>query len=535
VFNQDLDAKNSESFFAYTDPAQYKKLIHQKIRKVGSFKKITAINQIREIHPLFGHHDTYAVNYQGKSSGWSTRTAGWNNRGFPIHPFRHIDFLNTLLGTYSSGTAIALSDKHQDYISNIRIDYDFDSYSGDAAVRLAKEIQEKLALIGFDCFFLATGNRGLQAIIPLPSGGRTDSNALPRSSILEFWRRLKPYLDTDIAIQDKCSLDSFLRLPLGIHASSNNLSLYFSPDTEAYVSHLDQLSYFKNSWQWQHPIHISNAIDGDAFGEQVEQGFTFVPDPKTIHTVVKPSQSKLPRNNDWASKVWEMRLQLKPGMWQNYLLENDAIHAAYALFGDKALEKLEELATQIPTNQPSDIQGRIKVVKHLWEKFNPVHIPKDSSKTLTLLMTTKISADTYAEADLLFKYLQHQKTSTIRWVNENANDYILAVLHGINCCDNQRLTLTIDELLIFLEQILFSSMVRRTLVSIIQKTTQDPPRIRTINKASKVNQKPAKNNPLAIFTYEPGYKIFNGATPGTFSKVPGLKHKAIRLIDVMKQ
>jgi hypothetical protein len=74
-------------------------------------------------------------------------------------------------------------------------------------------------------------------------------------------------------------------------------------------------------------------------------------------------------------------------------------------------------------------------------------------------------------------------------------------------------------------------MVRRTLVSIIQKTTQDPPRIRTINKASEVNQKPAKNNPLAIFTYEPGYKIFNGATPGTFSKVPGLRIKALKAIN----
>ncbi len=526
MFNPDLNAKNTESFFAYTDPAQYKLLIHKKIRKVGSYKNIAAINQISEIHPLFGHHDTYAVNYQGKTSGWSTRTAGWNDRGFPILPFRDIDFLNILLGTYSSGTAIALSDKHQDYISNIRLDYDFDNYSGDAAVRLAKEIQDKLALIGFDCFFLATGNRGIQAIIPLPSGGRTDSNALPRSSILEFWRRLKPYLDTDIATLDKCSIDSFLRLPLGIHASSNNLSLYFSPDTEAYVSHIDQLRYFKDSWQWQHPIHISNAIDGDAFAEQAEQGFTFIPAPKTIHTAVKVSQSKLPRNNVWAMKVWDKRLLLKPGMWQTYLLEDDALHAAYALFGDSALAKLEDLAAEIPTNQPSDIQGRIKVVKHLWEKFNPVQIPKDSSKTLTLLMTTKISAETYAEADLLFNYLRQKKTPTTRWVNENAHDYILAVLHGINCSEDRTLTLTIDELLIYLQEMLFSSMVRMTLRRIIKSSTQPPHPIRTMNMPP-----PAKRNDLAVFHYDPGKKIFNGSTPGSFERIPGLKKKAQRLVE----
>jgi hypothetical protein len=212
-------------------------------------------------------------------------------------------------------------------------------------------------------------------------------------------------------------------------------------------------------------------------------------------------------------------------MWQTYLLEDDALHAAYALFGDSALAKLEELATQIPTNKPSDIQGRIKVVKHLWEKFNPVQLPKDSSKTLTLLMTTKISAETYAEADLLFNYLKQKKTPTTRWVNENAHDYILAVLHGINCSEG-KLVLTIDELLIYLQEMLFSSMVRMTLRRIIKSSTQPPHPIRTRNMPP-----PPKRNDLAVFQYEPGKKIFNGATPGSFERIPGLKKKAQRLME----
>ena len=517
MINQDLDSKNTESFFAYTDPSQYKRLLHKKIRKVGSFKQIAAIQQISEIYTLLGHHDTYAVNYyQNRTSGWATKTAGWDNtRRFSIQSFRYIDFLNVLLGTYRSGTSIALTDKHQQFIPNIRIDYDFDNYSGQAAVKLAKEIEEKLADIGLDCFFISTGNRGIQAIIPLP---------VPVSINVakQCWQRLKQYLDTNIAIQDKCSLDSFLRLPLGIHAASNNLSLFFSTDTEAYVSHIDQLLYFKNSWQWEMPRHLSNALDVDAFNEQVDKGFTFVPDTKTISTVVKPSQSKLPRNNDWAVKIWEQRLQLKPGMWQTYLLEDDALHAAYALFGDSALAKLEELATQIPTNQPSDIQGRIKVVKHLWEKFNPVQIPKDSSKTLTLMMTTKISAETYAEADLLFNYLKQKKTPSTRWVNENAQDYILAVLHGINCSKDKSLTITVDELLIYLQEKL-SSISRRTLLRIIQKSTIPPAPIGR-PRANYI----FKKNELAVFTYDPGKKIFIGSTPGTYSRVTGLRWSILK-------
>lgn len=529
MFNQDLDARNTESFFFYTDPDIYKRLIHQKIRKVGSFKRISSINQISEIYPLFGHHETYAVNYQGRASGWSTRTAGWSDHGFPIQPFRYIDFLNVLLGTYRSGTAIAISDKHQDYISNIRIDYDFDNYSAEAALLLAKEIEEKLGVIGLDCFFFATGGRGIQAVIPIPVGSRAESNTTSRSSITELWRKLKPYLDTNIATLDKCNLDSYLRLPLGIHASSNNLSLYFSTETGEYVSHIDQLIHFYNSWEWQYPVHITGAIDEDAFAEQATEGFAFIPDPKSIHSVLKPSQAKLPRNHDWAVTKWEERLQLQPGQWQTYVKEGGGIHAAYALFEDKALEKLEELATQIPANNPSDIAGRIKSVRRLWDDFNAVQMPKDSSKTLTIMMTTKISIETYAEADLLFGYLQQKKTHKNRWVNQNAHDYILAVLHGIACSSNQKLTLTIDELLKYIETTLFSTMVRRTLVSIIQKSTQPPPPIRTANRlTTKVNQKVHTENALAVFTYESGYKIYKGATPGTFSRVPGLRRRIMR-------
>ena len=274
------------------------------------------------------------------------------------------------------------------------------------------------------------------------------------------------------------------------------------------------------------PIHLSNALDVDAFDEQVEQGFTFIPVSKTIHAAAKASQSKLPRNNSWAMKVWDKRLQLKPGMWQTYLLEDDALHAAYALFGNSALAKLEELAGEVPTVDPSDVQGRIRVVRHLWGNFNPIQLPTDSSKTLTLMMTTKISTDTYDEAALLFNYLKQKKTPTTRWVNENAHDYILAVLHGINCSEGRTLTLTIDELLIYLEEMLFSSMVRMTLRRIIKSSTQPPHPIRNRNMPS-----PPKRNDLAVFQYDSGKKIFNGATPGSFERIPGLKKKASKTLE----
>lgn len=520
MYNQDLDAKNDLPFLAYVDPVVYKVLIHIKGRKAGSFKRIAINSQLDDFFVLLGKHDIYAVNYQGRPSGWATITAGWDdNRGFPIHSFRYIDFLNVLLGEYRSGSSVALTDKKQNTIRNIRIDYDFKAYSGEAAISLAREIQQKLADIGLDCFFFCTGNRGIQAIIPFPE-------PLPIISACAFWERIKPYIDTDLATLDKVSINNFLRLPLGIHASTNNLGLYFSPETGAYVSHIDQLNHLKNSWQWEKPIHISDAIDQDAFLEEAEKDFSFIPDPKVISLVVKPSQKKLPRNDDWAQELWDQRTELQPGQWQNFILEQDAIWAAFVLFDNNALSKLEELAVQVPALLPSDIPGRIRSVRYLWNKFNQIRPPKNSSKTLFKMLSTSITPDTYTEADAIFQYIQHHKTSSTRWINNNTKDYLVAVLHGINSSENDKLTITIDELLIFLHKIQSSKMVRRTLVSIVQKSTQVPPPIRTSNNRQAIIKKP-----LAVFQYDPGYKIFRGATPGTFSRVPGLRIKALKAIN----
>ncbi len=519
MYDIDLDALNTKPFLAYTDPDAYQQLIRQQKRKEASFNRVSIKPELDEIFQLLGAHDSYAVNYQWKSSGtWATKTAGRGDR-FPVQAFRVIDFMNVLLGEYRSGTAVALSDKQRQNITTIRIDYDFDTYSGVAAVRLTKEIQDKLASIGLDCFFFTTGNRGIQAIIPLPS-------PLPVTVARQMWVRLKQYLSTNIATLDKCSLDSFLRLPLGIHASSNNLGLFMSPETESYVSHIDQLRHFRDSWQWTMPAHISNAIDKNAFLIQAEKGFTFIPEP-AVATIVKKSTNKLPTNNGWADRVWNTGQTLQAGQWQDYLTKHHALHASFVLHGNEACTKLEELAGRVPARTPSDIVDRIKAVRALWQKFNPIQPPKNSSEVLALMVATRISQETHTEAGVLFAYIQHRKTPQTRWINENAHDFILAVLHGINCSDGRNLTITIDELAEYLHCAAISEMSRRTLVRIIQKSTQPPP---PIGRSFGMTAPRVPKNELAVFTYDNGNKIFHGATPGSYSRIPGLKRKALQEI-----
>lgn len=520
MYDIDLDALNTKPFLAYTDPDAYQLLINQNRRKEASFNRISIKPELDEVFHLLGAHDSYAVNYRWKSSGaWATKTAGMGDR-FPVQPFRVIDFLNVLLGEYRSGTAIALTDKHNPTVSTIRIDYDFDRYSSNGVVRLTKEIQDKLASIGLDCFFFTTGNRGIQAIIPLPS-------ALPIAVARQMWVRLKQYLSTNIATLDKSSLDSFLRLPLGIHASSNNLGLFMSPETESYVSHIDQLRHFRDSWQWTMPAHISNAIDKNAFLTQADKGFAFIPKP-AVATIVKQSTNKLPTNNGWADRVWNKGQTLQAGQWQDYLKKDHALHASFVLHGNDACTKLEELARTVPARLPADINDRIKAVRGFWQKFNPIQPPKGSSEILALMITTRISPETHTEADALFAYIQHRKTPHTRWINEYAQDFIKAVLHGINCSDGRDLTITIDELTGYLHRAAISEMSRRTLVRIIQKSTQPPP---PIGRSWGVSAAPrVPKNELAVFTYDNGNKIFTGATPGSYSRIPGLKRKALKEI-----
>jgi hypothetical protein len=337
MYDIDICAPNTLPFLAYCDSTTYQQLIKQEKRKEASFNRFAIKPDLDGIYGLFGTHNSYAVNYARNNIGsWATRKAGFGER-YPTLPFRHIDFLNVLLGTYRAGTAIALSDKEQSVISTIRIDYDFDIISSERVVRLGKEIQEKLAMIGLDVFFFCTGNRGIQAIIPLPS-------SLPKNLAKVMYQRLRDYLSTDLAKLDVSSIEKFLRLPLCIHATSNNLGLYFSPDTESYVSIPDQLLHYKNSWQWQQPIHIPNALTPEAFTAHSESGFSFIP-IRQVTVASGPSKKKLAPNQSWAETVWQQGEALGPGQWQ-YLLDARVLQASYILHGNDACNQLEELAAR---------------------------------------------------------------------------------------------------------------------------------------------------------------------------------------------
>jgi hypothetical protein len=174
--------------------------------------------------------------------------------------------------------------------------------------------------------------------------------------------------------------------------------------------------------------------------------------------------------------------------------------------------------------QGADITDRIDRVRSLWKTFNPIQQPKDSSDTLKTMIATGISSETQSEADALFGYIQRRQPTKTKWINPFVYEYILAVLHGLNCSKGIKLTITVDEMMQYFETAEVSKMSRQTLLRIIKKSTQPPPQI-GFASGSSGSQKIAKNE-LAVFVYDPGTKMMKGATPGSFMRIPGLKHVA---------
>jgi hypothetical protein len=517
MYDYDLDSLNSKPFLEYVDPNNTEALLKLKKRRDASFKRFTIKNDLDDIFKLLGDHNQFKINYSSKyGAGWTDKRVGCDHKGYRTYGFRNVDFLNVLLGVHRDGTSVALCDNRQSIIRNIRIDFDFYNYSGDKAVHLAKEIQDKMAEVGMDVYFFSTGRRGIQAIIPFPY-------PLSLESCQQLWLQLRPYLVSNLAKLDCSSLEKYLRLPLGIHSLSKNISLFFSPETESYVSHFDQLKHFKNSWSWSYPLHMRDPIDVIGFYEQSQKGFTFI--PKCVAAIsLAQSQPKLTYKESWAKSIWNQGKALQPGQWQEFLFEKDAIHAAYVLFGSQACIKLEELAETIPANKVSDVRDRIKVVRAAWKNFNPIRPTKQDSDVLEQMLATRISQETLDEAKVTFDYIYRRKTNRIKWINEYAYDFILAVLHGINCSDCEQLTLSLDELIKYMHKSAISEMSRRTLVRIIKKATQSPP---PTGVSFGLVLDDRKINPLAVFRYHPGFKIYDGASPGSFQRVGGLYKRAM--------
>ena len=527
MFNPDLDAKNTLPFLAYTNPTAYQHLIQLTVRKCDSYDCLPFKADLDAIFDVLGIQNTYAINYRSDNVGhWSTRHGGErvvlnDGRTFPVPQFRYIDFLNVLLGSYRAGTSVALTDKnqntkkenHKNAIRNIRIDFQFDTYSGIAATRLAIELRTKLATVGLDSFFVISGGIGVQVIIPLPC-------TLTMESARRLWVRLQPYLETESATLIKCSVRDFLRLPLGRDAQTGLIGLYFSPEDEMYVSPLEQISYFLKSWKWTNPSHINNAINESTFFEESKKGFSFIPEPKFV-TVVDSPKCLNRRSEQWSNQIWALGQDLKTEQWTSYLYDHHALQAAYCLYGVDACNKLVDVARQNPALHSLEVTDRISKVSNLWQTFVKVQPPSNSSEILALMLTTVVSEDTQLEADSLFEYIESKIFQKGRWCNQNVRKCILAIIHGISCSRFGQLFVSFEDLLKYLHMSGLSSMTKKRLVSIIEKTTKPHPVVLTRNMTKALS-----GNPFAVFYHDVGNRICNKESLDAFSRIPGINRQA---------
>lgn len=508
MFNQDLDALNDKSFIEYLEPSIATILLRLQRREAASFKKLQSCTQIQELFSLIGEREQYRIN-TGFNRDWIHKIKGWDEDSkFPTQSFRELDFFNILLGSYNRArTSIALSDQNLDLISNIRIDFDFDVFSAEKSIKLALEIEDKLANIGLPVFFFSTGNRGIQSCIPLP-------NPIPYQSALLLWTKLQNYLQTDLAKLDVCSVKSYLRIPLGRHSLTMLLSAFFDPHTGLYYPIHQQLDIYRKSLLWSLPEHIEDPLCDNSWEKFVADEYTKIPQKAVqISTSTKTSKvqtalTKQTRKNQNWNSIWNRGLNLNVGEFNEWLGVGLGMRAAYNLFGLGAPTELKKLALSLPE---ADLRSRDRFaqIDGFWAKFVPSQdkeVPENPS--LELMLASDISTETTSKAHRIFELLKDKKTSSNRSINKNLLAFIEVVLHGIDVSGDSVLTISISDLhrYYILKR---HSINKRTLDRLIDKhTAPETAKIRTRNN---------KQNPLAVFYRHKAQNLdFQGTTPAGF-------------------
>lgn len=517
MFNPNLDALNDKPFLEYLDPTEAARLLELKKRRVASFKKLHSYSQIQELFSLIGEREEYRIN-TGFNRDWIHKKAGWDKgyknplepsgwtegSKYPTQSFREIDFLNILLGSdHRARTSIALSEKFLEQISNIRIDFDFDKFDAEKTIKLALEIEDKLAHIGLPVFFFCTGNKGIQTCIPLPA-------AIPYQSAQQLWTKLQNYLHTDLAKLDVCSVNSYLRIPLGRHSLTMLLSAFFDPQTGLFYPIDQQLDIYKKSLLWSIPEKITNPLQSISWEKFVSDGYLNIPQ-KTVQISSSIEHQieyeyKPTADQNW-NAIWEIGSTLQVGEFNAWLTSGLGLHSSYELYGQDAPDKLKQLAAQIPGSE-TRYKDRCSQIDALWKTFVPI----SHKSTFEIMMETTQSQATIDHADRIFAFLKENKTSTNRSINNNLLVFIRAVIHGISLSKSKKgiLIISIDDLCNYINST-GSSISRRTITRIIDEfTVSEDRRIRTRN-ASPIN-------PLAVFYRAKGARtaLYNGSEAGGF-------------------
>ncbi len=511
MFNQDLDALNDKPLLEYLDPTEAARLLKLKKRSAASFKKLQSYTQIQELFSLIGEREQYRIN-TGFNRDWIHKKKGWDEGSkFPTQSFRKLDFFNILLGTDNRArTSIALSDQHLDQISNIRIDFDFDAFCAETSIKLALEIEDKLASIGLPVFFFCTGNKGIQICIPLP-------NPIPYQSALLLWTKLQNYLQTDLAKLDVCSVKSYLRIPLGRHSLTMLLSAFFDPHTGLYYPIHQQLDIYRKSLLWSLPEHIGDPLRDNFWEKFVADEYTKIPQKavqistSTETSKVQTAITKQTRKNQNWNAIWTRGLNLDVGEFNEWLGAGLGMRAAYNLFGQAAPTELEKLALSLPE---ADLRSRDRFaqIDGFWAKFIPSQdkeVPENPS--LELMLASDISAETTAKAHRIFELLKDKKTSSNRSINRNLLTFIEVVLHGIAVSDDSVLTISISDLhrYYILKR---HSINKRTLDRLIDKHTAP--------ETTKIRTRNGNQNPLAVFYRHKAHNLnFQGTAPAGFELV----------------
>lgn len=174
--------------------------------------------------------------YKGNLPTWKTRTDGrWHQtKSGKQFPDKTISLLNVIKSlAHPESYSLANVDKFTSNYAraqHIRIDIDMDLvFQDDDLSSLQREIKLCRAIFtkfGLNAYIMRTGNRGIQAIAPIPAMHRRFAMLLAECirTVLSHTRR------TWRAEDFQTNFDGLMRLPLGRHAFTESVSWYLGED-----------------------------------------------------------------------------------------------------------------------------------------------------------------------------------------------------------------------------------------------------------------------------------------------------------------
>ena len=293
-------------------------------------------------------------------------------------------------------------------VSSVRFDIDLaNGWQPDDALKASNQAQQVALSLRLQSHIFATGNRGLQLIVALPS----KVTIRVATALAALAREPLQRAIGDLGIVDADSTGSILRLPGCRHAATNNLALFIDVENRRFFHAPGQAELIANGFAWM-PRHANGLISQREFHNSMseiegcldEAGIThdvhvreralaekligmlgssstpFVAEARQAlamsATTISPAGASAQSHSDAPEvdrrELARQRLMTPPSAgqtWEWLSQPYGGVWACKLIHGNDGLDVLLNILREIPASSKQKVLERERTARRLWESF----------------------------------------------------------------------------------------------------------------------------------------------------------------------